>query len=154
MANTFTQLHIHVVFAVKYRAAVISEIWEQRLHAYITGIVQKNGHKLLAINSVPDHMHVLIGLSPQQSISVMMRLIKGDSAEFINKNKLTKFSFRWQEGYGAFSISHNDIDRIVNYIHSQKTHHQKKSLSDEYTHMLKQHNLPYDNKYIFQQLAI
>ena len=95
MSNTYTKLYIHCVFAVKYRAAMIQEDWEERLHKYITGIVQNNEHKMLAINSVPDHLHLFIGLSPKQSISDMMRLVKGDSSEFINNNKFTKRKFNW-----------------------------------------------------------
>mgnify|MGYP002069288683 CR=1 FL=1 len=97
MANTFTQLYIHCVFAVKYRAAVIQPAGEERLHKYTTGIVQNNGHKLLALNSVPDHLHVFIGLHPKQSISEMMQFVKGDSSEFVNKKSLTKRKFFWQE---------------------------------------------------------
>lgn len=95
MPNTYTQLYIHCVFAVKYRAALIKPEWEERLHKYITGIVQNNGHKMIAINSVTDHMHLLIGLNPKQSISELMRLVKGDSSEFVNKHKLSAVKFQW-----------------------------------------------------------
>jgi putative transposase len=102
MPNTYTQLYIHCVFAVKYRQAIIQPKWEDRLQKYITGILQNNGHKLLAINSMPDHLHFFVGLNPKQSISDMMRLTKGDSSEFINKEGFTKRKFYWQDGYGAF----------------------------------------------------
>src|SRR2546423_14646182 len=111
MANTYTQIHIHCVTAVKYRKALIEAEWKERLHRYITGIVQNNGHKMLAINSVADHLHLFAGLNPVQSISEMMRLVKGDSSEFINKEKFTKRKFYWQGGYGAFSNSHSQIDK-------------------------------------------
>src|SRR5688572_6809336 len=114
MANTYTQLHIHIVFVVKYREALIHPDWENQLHQYITGIIRNNGHKLLAINSANDHMHILIGLNPVQSLSELIRLIKCDSSEFINKKKLSKRKFCWQEGYGAFSTSHSHIDKVVN----------------------------------------
>jgi len=152
MPNTYTQLYIHCVFAVKYRAAVISSEWEERLHKYITGIAQNNGHKLLAINSVSDHVHLLIGLSPAQSISEIMRLVKGDSSEFINKNGLTKTKFQWQEGYGAFSNSHSQIDAVVKYIINQKHHHQKKNFHQEYLDMLKDYAVDFNEQYIFKDL--
>ncbi|GAB3922399.1 IS200/IS605 family transposase [Mucilaginibacter myungsuensis] len=105
MPNTYTQIYLHFVFAVKYREAVIKPEWEDRLHRYITGIVQGNGHKLLAVNSASDHTHLLVGFDTRQTIADLMRLVKGDSAEFVNKEKLTIGKFQWQEGYGAFSHS-------------------------------------------------
>jgi len=103
--NTYTQLYVHCVFAVKYRASMLQPEWDARLRLYITATVQNNGHKMLAINNVAEHLHFLIGLNPNQSISDMMRLVKCDSAEWINKEKLTLQKFNWQEGYGAFSNS-------------------------------------------------
>jgi putative transposase len=153
MPNTYTQLYIHCVFAVKYRAAVIQPDWEDRLHKYITGIVQGNGHKLLAINSMPDHLHLFVGLNPKQSISEMMRQVKGDSSEFINKEKFTKRKFYWQEGYGAFSNSRSQIDSVVRYILNQKQHHSNKTFTEEYLDMLKDYAVEYDAKYIFQDLV-
>jgi putative transposase len=116
MPNTYTQLYIHCVFAVKYRQAIIQPEWEDRLQKYITGTLQNNGHKLLAINSMPDHLHFFVGLNPKQSISDMMRLAKGDSSEFVNKEGFTKRKFYWQDGYGAFSNSRSQIDSVVKYI--------------------------------------
>src|SRR3954454_8582839 len=127
MANTYTQLHIHFVFAVKYRANLIQPFWEERLHKYVTGIVQNNGHKMLAVNSASDHLHLFTGLNPKQSISDLMRLVKGDSSEFINMHKLTPRKFNWQAGYGAFSNSHSQIDGVVKYILGQKEHHRQKT---------------------------
>lgn len=148
MPNTYTQLYIHCVFAVKYREAIIQPGWEERLHKYITGIVQNNGHKLLAINSASDHLHLFIGLNPSQSLSELMRLVKGDSSEFINKQKLIKRKFSWQDGYGAFSNSRSQIDAVVKYIINQKQHHLKKSFKDEYLEILKDYEVDYNEKYI------
>ena len=150
--NTYTRLHIHFVFAVKYRAAVIQPEWEAALQKYITGIVQKNGHKLLAINTVPDHLHLFAGINPNQSISKMMELVKGDSSEFVNKQAFTSRPFRWQNGYGAFSNSHSQIDRVVKYIINQKEHHKKQVFRSEYVKMLKAYEVDYDEKYIFHDL--
>jgi putative transposase len=152
MPNTYTQLHIHFVFAVKYRKAIITNEWEDSLHKYITGIVQGNGHKMLAINSAEDHIHIFIGLNPKQSISEIMRLVKGDSSEFVNKENFTKRKFQWQEGYGAFSNSHSQIDAVVKYILNQKIHHAKTSFKEEYLKILKDNNIEYDEKYIFHDL--
>ncbi len=152
MPNTYTQLYIHCVFAVKYRAALIKPEWEERLHKYITGIVQNNGHKMIAINSVTDHMHLLIGLNPKQSISELMRLVKGDSSEFVNKHKLSAVKFQWQEGYGAFSNSHSRLDSVIKYIANQKQHHQKRIFKEEYIEMLDAYQINYQNSYIFNDL--
>lgn len=152
MANTYTQLHIHFVFAVKYRQAIIKSLWEERLHKYITGIVQNNGHKMLAINSAFDHLHLFAGLHPKQSISDLMRLVKGDSSEFVNIHKLTNRKFNWQDGYGAFSISHKQIDPVVKYILNQKEHHKTKSFREEYLDILKANGVEFNEKYIFHDL--
>ncbi|MDF2433508.1 MAG: REP-associated tyrosine transposase [Mucilaginibacter sp.] len=152
MPNTYTQLYIHIVFAVKFREAVIQSEWEDQLHMYITGIIQNNGHKLLAINSMPDHLHVFVGLNPKQSISEMMRQVKGDSSEFVNKKGFTRRKFYWQDGYGAFSNSRTQIDGVVKYILNQKKHHSKKTFKEEYLDMLKSYAVEYDEKYLFQDL--
>lgn len=152
MPNTYTQLYIHIVFVVKYRDAMISPLWEDRLHHYIIAIIQNNGHKVLAINSVPDLLHLFIGLNPNQSLSDLMRLVKGDSSEFINKEKLTKVKFQWQSGYAAFSNSHSQIDKVVNYILNQKEHHKKICFNEEYLAFLEKNNINYDPKYIFTDL--
>lgn len=152
MGNTFSQLYIHCVFAVKYRAAVIQPEWEERLHKYITGTVQNNGHKMLAINSVPDHLHLFFGMSPNQSISKLMQLVKGDSSEFINDHHFTKAKFHWQDGYGAFSNSRSQIDSVVKYVLNQKEHHKKVTFREEYSKILTDYEIEYDEKYLFHNL--
>ena len=152
MSNTYTQLYIHFVFAVKRRAAIIQPVWQEQLHKYITGIVQNNGHKLLAINSMPDHLHMFAGLNPKQSISDLMQLVKGDSSEFVNKENFTPRKFHWQDGYGAFSNSRSHIDKVVKYIINQKEHHHKKTFREEYLEMLKAYAVEYDERYIFKDL--
>jgi REP element-mobilizing transposase RayT len=150
MANTYTQLYIHCVFAVKYRAAVLQPEWDERLRLYISAIAQNAGHKMLAINNMPDHLHFFVGLNPAQSISDMLRHIKGDSSEWINKEKLTKRKFNWQDGYGAFSNSKSQIDSVVKYILNQKEHHKKTSFIEEYKAMLVKFGVEYDERYIFK----
>ncbi len=149
MPNTYTQLYIHCVFAVKYRAAMLNTTWDERLRLYITATIQNNRHKMLAINNMPDHLHFFIGLNPNQSISDLLRLVKGDSAEWINKNSLTTNKFHWQEGYGAFSHSRSQVDSVVKYITNQQEHHQKTAFLDEYKKMLTDFGIVYDEGYIF-----
>ncbi|MBE8713486.1 IS200/IS605 family transposase [Sphingobacterium hungaricum] len=152
MANTYSQLYVHFVFAVKYREATIGLDWEEKLHKYITGIIQNQGHKLLAINSASNHIHLLIVLNPTQAISDLMRIVKSDSSEFVNKERFTKHRFQWQEGYGAFSYSRSQIDNVVKYILNQKEHHKKVSFQEEYRKMLKDYSIDYDDKYVFKDL--
>lgn len=154
MPDTYTQLHIHFVFPVKFRAALINDSWEEQLHKYITGIVQNNNHKMLAINSAYDHLHFLAGLNPKQSISDLMLLVKGDSSEFINKHNLTVRKFHWQTGYGAFSKSKSHIDRVVKYIQNQKIHHLKIPFLQEYKSILVENNIPFNEKYLFHEPII
>ncbi|MCW3106389.1 MAG: transposase [Segetibacter sp.] len=150
MANTYTQLYIHCVFAVKYREAMLGTNWDARLRLYITAIAQNNDHKMLAINNMADHLHLFVGLNPAQSISNMMQLIKGDSSEWINKEKLTQRKFHWQDGYGAFSYSKSHVDTVVKYILNQQEHHKKVTFLDEYLQMLKSFDVTYDERYIFK----
>lgn len=149
MPNAYTQLHIHLIFVVKFRRALIDEKWESRLYQYITGIVQNNGHKMLAINGAYDHVHMFIGLNPKQSISDLMRLVKGDSSEFINQHSFTSQKFNWQGGYGAFSHNHSQIKTVVRYIMNQKEHHNKQSFREEYLQILEDNNVDFESRYLF-----
>ena len=148
MSNTYTQIHIQCVFAVKYRDSVIDNSWKERLHKYIIAIINNNGHKLLSINSMPDHLHLFFGMRPNQSLSDLMRLVKGDSSEWINNQKLVKGKFRWQEGYGAFSYSKSHTDAVIKYIINQEEHHRKQTFLEEYTQLLKKFDVDYNEQYI------
>lgn len=152
MANTYTQIHIHFVFAVKFRQAIIHNDWKEELYKYIAGIIRNNNHKLLAINGVSDHIHVLIGIRPAQSISDLMKNIKQDSSKWINTNKFLKIHFEWQEGYGAFSYSKSQLNAVVNYIENQEAHHKKKTFREEYIDFLEKFEIDYDEKFIFKEL--
>jgi putative transposase len=152
MANTYTQIHIQCVFAVKFRQYVIEPFWKERLNQYITGIVQNNGHKMISINSMPDHLHLFFGFRPNQSLSDLMKAVKGESSEWINKEKFSSSKFRWQEGYGAFSYSRSQIKPVALYIENQEQHHKKKTFLEEYTHMLKNFEVDFDDRYIFKPL--
>ena len=153
MPNTYTQIHLHFIFAVKYRQSQIQPIWQQRLYQYITGIIQKNGHKLLIINGMPDHIHILIGMRPEQSISSLMQDVKASSSKWINEEKLTKEKFAWQEGYGAFLYSRPQVPRLIRYIENQEEHHRKQTFKQEYVTILEELEIPYDSKYIFNDLS-
>lgn len=152
MANTYTQIHIHFVFAVKFRHGIIQSKWKEDLYKYIAGIIQNNNHKLLAINGIPDHIHILIGLRPAQSISDLMKEVKQSSSKWINDNKLTDGHFEWQEGYSAFSYGKSQISQVINYIQNQELHHKKKTFKEEYLDFLEKFEIDYDEKFVFKEL--
>ncbi|HMW65449.1 MAG TPA: IS200/IS605 family transposase [Chitinophagaceae bacterium] len=152
MANTYTQIHIQAVFAVSNRLCIINEKWEDELYKYISGIVQNQGHKLLAINGMPNHVHVFFGMRPSQSLSDLMQDIKGDSSKWINQKKLTMGKFSWQEGYGAFSYSKTHVERVIRYIKNQKQHHEKISFTEEYLDMLRKFGVDFNEAYIFKSV--
>jgi putative transposase len=152
MPNSYTQLHIQFVFAVKYRGALIDNAWKERLHQYITGIFQQNEHKMLQINSMPDHIHIFIGMRPNQSISSLVQNVKTESTKWIKAQKFCKEPFAWQEGYGAFSYGKSQIDQVVRYIKNQEKHHHKKTFLEEYRDFLTAFEIDWDEKYIFKEL--
>lgn len=151
MANTYTQLHIQLVFAVKYRAALINKEWKPRLHQYITGIFQANEHKVLQVNSMPDHIHIFIGLRPHQAISSAVQNVKTESSKWIKDNEFCKSAFAWQEGFGAFSYSKSHVNRVIRYIQNQEVHHKKETFLDEYRRLLKAFEIDYAEQYIFKE---
>lgn len=150
MSGTYSQIYIHVVFAVKGRESFINSIWEERLYQYITGIVENKGQKMLAINGMPDHIHFFIGMKPECSLSDLIREVKKSSNEFINENKFVKGKFNWQIGYGAFSYSYSQLTTVIKYIMNQKEHHKKKTFKEEYIAFLKNFNVKYEDKYLFE----
>ena len=152
MANTYTQLHIQLVFAVKYRAALIQKEWKPRLHQYITGIFQKNEHKMLQVNSMPDHIHVFIGMRPHQSISALIQNVKTESSKWIKEQNLCSYPFAWQEGYGAFSYAKSQVADVIRYVQNQETHHKKETFLDEYRKLLVAFEIEWDERYIFKEL--
>lgn len=148
--STYSNLYIQIIFAVKGRQSLINPKWEDELYKYITGIVQRKGHKMIVINGVPDHIHFFIGLNPSYSISDLVREVKKSSNEFIKQNNLSRDNFSWQGGFGAFSYSKSDIDRVVKYILNQKEHHKKQSFKEEYLLFLNKHEIEYNEKYLFE----
>ena len=150
MANSYTQIHIQFVFAVKYRAALIGNDWKERLHQYITGIFQESNHKMLQINSMPDHIHIFIGMRPHQSISSLIQNVKAESSKWIKEQDFCSAPFAWQEGYGAFSYSKSQVPDVVRYIKNQEIHHKKETFLDEYKKFLTRFEIEWDEQYIFK----
>lgn len=130
---------------------MIQKEWKERLHQYITGIIQNNNHKMLQVNSMPDHIHVLIGMQPSQSVSALVQNVKSESSKWIKENKFCKSAFAWQEGFGAFSYSKTHINEVIRYIQNQEAHHKKETFLEEYQKMLKVFAVEYDHQYIFKE---
>jgi putative transposase len=152
MANTYTQIHIQAIFAVQNRECTIQKQWKDELYKYISGIVKGNNHKMLSINGMPDHVHVLFGMRPVQSLSDLMQDIKGNSSKWINDRKFVKDKFSWQEGYGAFSYSKSHLPQIIEYIERQEEHHKKKTFMEEYKGFLEKFEVEFDERYIFKPI--
>lgn len=153
MANTYTQIYIQFVFAVQNRKSLIRDEWEHELYKYITGIVQNQKHKMIAINGMADHVYAFVGLHPTQSPSDLMREVKGDSSKWINERAFIDGKFQWQAGFGAFSYGRSQIDRVYRYVMNQKKHHAKKTFRDEYVELLDKFNIEYDPRYIFKPIC-
>lgn len=149
MSGTFSQIYIQIVFAVKGRQSLIAEQWDGELYKYITGIVTNKNQKLLAINGMADHIHILIGMKPSCCLSDLVREIKKASNEFVNKKGFSQSKFEWQEGYGAFSYSHSALDSVIRYIQNQKEHHRKRSFKEEYKEFLIQYRIEHKDEYLF-----
>jgi REP element-mobilizing transposase RayT len=152
MANTYSQLYIHIVFAVKGRQNLISANWKDEIYKYITGIVTNKGQKLIDINGMPDHIHILIGLKPDKSISDLVRDIKSNSSKFINDKKWINGKFEWQTGFGAFSYSHSQLTNVIHYIERQEEHHKTKTFKEEYIEFLKLFNIEFKDEYLFSEV--
>ncbi|MEO7212905.1 IS200/IS605 family transposase [Mucilaginibacter sp.] len=149
MANTFSQIYLQFVFAVQNRQSVIAKEHKEELHKYITSLVQHRKAKMLAINCMPDHIHLFVGFRPTILISDFVKEIKVESNDFINGKDWVKGKFSWQEGYGVFSYSQSHIDKVVKYVLNQEAHHQKRTFKQEYLELLKRFELQYDERYVF-----
>jgi REP element-mobilizing transposase RayT len=150
MANTYTQIYIHVVFAVEDRQSLIKPEHNDELQKYLTGIVSAQKQKLIVINNMPDHLHLLVGLKPDISLSELARDVKAGSSKFINEQRWVAGGFSWQEGFGAFSCSRSQPGAVIRYIENQQNHHAKKSFCEEYIELLERFAVDYDQRYIFK----
>ncbi|MBZ5555079.1 MAG: IS200/IS605 family transposase [Acidobacteriia bacterium] len=152
MANTYTQIYIHLVFAVQGRQNLIHPRHNDELQKYITGIVTAQKQKLISINNRPDHVHMLIGQKPDIALSDLVRAIKAGSSGFINRCGWIRGKFEWQEGFGAFSHSHSQLTAVIRYIQNQEKHHARRTFQQEYLELLEKFQIPYDHKYIFESV--
>ncbi len=148
MANTYTQIYIQVVFTVQGRQSLIGPERKEELQKYLTGIVTRQGQKLLAVHCMPDHVHILIGLKPNMAISELVGAIKAGSTNHINENRWVVGRFSWQEGFGAFSYSHSQLTPVIRYIQNQVEHHARKSFREEYLEFLNKFEVPYEERYL------
>jgi putative transposase len=152
MPNTYTQIYMHIVFAVQHRQNIIRKEFREELHKYITGIVTNKGQKMMAVFCMPDHAHVFVSMNASMSVSDLARDIKANSSRFINEKGWIKGKFNWQEGFGAFSHSKAQREIVVNYVLNQEQHHAAKKFREEYLELLKEHDVEYDEKYLFEWL--
>ncbi len=152
MANTYHQVYVQFVFAVKYREAIIEKIWRQQLLGVIGNLVNETGCKSIIANGIEDHVHCFVGLKPTVSCSDLMKTVKANSSKYINDHQLTKHRFEWQEGFGVFSYGHSQIDRIYKYIANQEKHHKQQKFMEEYQCLLEEFEIPYDARYVFQEM--
>jgi REP element-mobilizing transposase RayT len=148
MPNTFAQINIHIVFGVKNREALIHSSVKEELYKYISGIVKNKGQKLLAINGMPDHIHLFISMNTELSIAELVRELKKRSTNFINNKSEILEKFYWQEGYGAFSYSNSQIPAVIHYIQNQEEHHKKKTFREEYVKILEEFQIAYNEAYL------
>ena len=151
MANTYTQLYFHIVFAVKFRKNQIAEKWKNDLYKYITGIIANKNQKLMYINGMPNHIHLLISTKPDCNLSDLIRDVKSSSSKWINDNQYVSGRFQWQLGFGAFTVSQSGVDQVINYIKYQEKHHLQKTFQDEYIDLLKKHEIEFKSEYIFSE---
>ena len=153
MANTYTQLYVHIVFTVRDREPIIPKEHKAELHKYITGIVHNRKQKMMQINSMPDHIHIFLSLTPNIAVSDLVRDIKVNSTRFINEKRWVAGHFRWQEGFAAFTYSHSQVDAVVTYIANQEKHHEQTTFQEEYLKLLDRFGIPYDKRYVFEASA-
>lgn len=151
MADTYSQIYIQIVFAVKGRQNLIPLDRKEELYKYITGIITKEGQKLIAINGMPDHIHILVGLKPSKSLSDLVRDVKANSSRFMNEKKWVNGKFERQKGFGAFSYGHSKLTMIINYIQNQEIHHQKLTFKEEYSEFLKLYNVDFNPEHTFDE---
>lgn len=149
MANTFSQIYLQFVFAVKNRQNLIANNHKEELHKYVTALVQNRKAKMLAINCMPDHIHLFVGFKPTILISDFVKEIKVESNGFVNNKNWIKGTFSWQEGYGVFSYSHSHIDSVIKYVLNQEAHHQRKTFRQEYLSLLEKFEVPFEERYLF-----
>ncbi len=154
MAGTYSQIYLQFVIAVKGRENLLHKNWKNKLFQYMSGIITNKGHKSIIVNGVSDHVHLFVGLKPANSVSDLIRDVKNNSTNFINKKGFVRGKFCWQDGYGVFSYSQSHIEKVYNYIKNQEVHHAKKSFKEEYINLLKNFQIKYNEKHLFDWITI
>ena len=149
MANTYSQMYIHVVFSVKGRSNLISKTWRTNLYKYITGITKQKSEKLMYVGGVADHIHILLSLNPDSRLSDIVRDIKANSSRWINEQQLVKGQFAWQRGFGAFAVCTEKLKSVIAYIQNQEEHHRVKRFRDEYIELLESNGIGYKPEFLF-----
>ena len=150
MANTYTQINIHAIFAVYNRENILLEKFRGELFKYITGILNNNKQYSLAVNGYKDHVHIFFEMHPTTALSDILRIVKTNSSKWINQNKFVKGKFEWQDGYGAFSYSRSQRDDVIKYIMNQEEHHKKRTFREEYFDLLEKFQIEFDDHYVFE----
>lgn len=151
--GTFSQVYLHFIFAVKFRDGLLLKTFQDEVYRYIAGIVQNNGHKLISVGGMPDHIHILVGMKPNQSVADLVNKVKSNSSKFINEKRFLPVRFEWQRGYGVFSYSRSQLNQVVHYIQNQEAHHKKKSFRAEYVEFLEKFQVEFDEKFLFNELV-
>lgn len=154
MANTYSKIYFHTIIVVRRRENLIGKVWKDELYKYITGIVTAKGQKLMVINGVEDHVHILLGTKTDCKLSDLMRDIKCNSTRFINEKRFTPAKFEWQIGFSAFSVGHTQVDTVVKYILNQEAHHGIKSFRTEYLELLKENEIDFKEEYLFDEIVM
>jgi putative transposase len=152
MPNTYHQVYIQIVFAVKYRASILNKAWRNNVFGIMGDLINRTGSKAIIVNGVEDHVHCFLGLKPSISISDLVQIVKGNSSKFINDRQYLPSHFAWQEGFGVFSYMRSDLDRMYKYIANQEAHHTMESFKEEYTRHLREFDIPYEDQYLFKDL--
>ena len=147
--GAFTQLYVHIIFAVKYRSRILTKEIRPTIYTYMSGIIAARKNKAIIINGVSDHIHILVGLNPNEKVSDIVANLKRSTTLYINENKLVRGLFKWQDGYGAFSYSKSQLDKVYKYISNQERHHKRKTFKEEYVELLDRFEVKYDRKYLF-----
>ncbi len=149
MAGTYSQIYIQSVIAVQGRTNLLKKSFRDEVCKYMAGIIKNKGQKPIIINGVEDHVHMFVGLKPAMAISDLMRDVKNNTSNFINARNWIKGYFSWQDGYGAFSYGHSQIDSVYNYILGQEKHHQRRTFREEYLEFLDKFNVPFEKQFLF-----
>jgi len=150
MPNTYTQIYIHVIFAVQGRQSLISRPHREEVYKEIAGVMKAERQKLISINGMADHVHILVGLRPDSALSDLVKEIKVASTNLINDKGWVRGRFSWQRGFGAFSYSRSQIRTVAAYIENQERHHSRRSFRAEYIDLLEKFEVEYDQKYLFK----